>query len=340
MAKTLVLGGTGFIGGAVVAAAAARGPVRGLTRGRRAVPPVDGVEWLPGDLGDPASLEAAFAGVDTVLHAAGHYPRLGIHKSEALARGIAETRNVIAAARAARVKKLVYVSSLSTLGPPRAGRDEADEGDRYVPGAVDNAYFAVKYAMETELLAARDVPVVAVVPTFVFGPGDVKPTSGRLVLAVARHHLPAYVEGHVNVVDVRDVAEGVLAAAAKGRAGERYILGNENVVLSEWLALVAERAGAPEPSIALPYEVARAMAVASESATDATRKLSKTLPPGPWQAFIRNPVQVSLEAVDLFHHATWVSTEKAAKELGWAPKIGKARSIDDTLADFKARGLW
>lgn len=340
MNGTLVLGGTGFIGGATLRAVAAHGPVRAMTRGRRAVPDVANVEWVPGDLRDAEALASAFEGVETVIHCAGHYPKLGLRTNDTLTRGVAETRHVLAAARKAKLKRLVYVSSLSTLAPPPAGRELATEDDWFLPGSIDDAYFAVKLAMELEFLAARDVPVVVVNPTFVFGPFDVKPTSGRLLLAVARHHLPAYVEGRVNVVDVRDVAEGILAAARKGKVGERYILGNDNVVVSEFLALVAEKAGAPEPSVAIPYEAARAMAVASEGATDAAQRLRKTLPPGPWQEFIRNPLRLSLEAVDMLHHATWVSTEKARKALAWEPRVAKAKMVEDTLADFKARGLY
>ena len=232
--RCCVLGATGFIGGQIARAAVARGwQVRGLRRRPHATGAVGDleVEWVSGDLADPASLVAAMRGCPLVFHAAAYYPHRARDVWDTVRHGVTGMRNVLAAASAAGVKRLVYTSALTTVGPPSDPRQLAGERDLYTPGSVPLPYFEVKWAMEMEAAraTAQGLPVVTLLPTAVFGPGDVKPTTGVILLMVARGQLPVTVEGTINVVDGRDVAAGHVAAAERGRPGRRYILGGHNL---------------------------------------------------------------------------------------------------------------
>lgn len=255
--RCCVLGATGFIGGQIARAALARGwRVRGLRRRPDAVGAVGDleIEWVSGDLADPASLVTAMRGCPLVFHAAGYYPHLARDVQQAVRHGVTGMRNVLAAATAAGVKRMVYTSAQSTVGPPADPSRLADERDLYTPGSVALPYFEVKWAMEMEAMraVAQGFPLVPVLPTLVLGPGDVKPTSGALLLMAARGRLPGYVEGSINVVDVRDVAAGHLAAAERGRPGRRYILGGHNLTLREMQTIVAEAVDRKPPRFTMP----------------------------------------------------------------------------------------
>jgi dihydroflavonol-4-reductase len=209
--RALVLGATGFIGGQIARALVERGyDVRGLRRPASPTQAIEGlpVEFVHGDLRDRASLLAAMRGVDALFHAAAYYPHNSLAPRRSLRIAVAGMRNVLECARDAGVGRVVYTSSLSTIGPPARGRSLADERDLYLPGSVADPYFEAKWAMECEAYraAAAGQDVVSLCPTVVFGTGDVKPTTGVALLAVARGLAPAYVEGDINVVDVRDVA--------------------------------------------------------------------------------------------------------------------------------------
>jgi dihydroflavonol-4-reductase len=252
--RCCVLGATGFIGGQIARVMVERGwRVRGVRRRPDAVGAVGDlpIEWVAGDLADPASLVAAMRGCPLVFHAAGYYPQRARSLQETLRHGVLGMRNVLAAATVAEVKRLVYTSALSTIGRPSEPGRLANESDLYVPGSVQNPYFEVKWAMEMEAMraVAQGLPVVTVIPTVVFGPGDVKPATGALLLRVAQKRLPVTTGGTLNVVDVRDVAAGELRAAEHGRPGRRYILGGHNIALEEALRVMAEAAGVRPPRV-------------------------------------------------------------------------------------------
>src|SRR5262245_41105033 len=243
--RVLVLGATGFIGGQIARALVEHGyAVRALRRARSSTLALEGlpVEFAYGDLRDPSALLAAMRGVEAVFHAAGYYPHNSLAPRRALRLAAAGMRNLLECARAADVGRVVYTSSLSTIGPPAVGRALADERDYYLPGSVADPYFEAKWAMEAEVYRAVALgqAVVALCPTVVFGPGDVKPTSGTVLLALARGLLPAYVEGRINIVDVRDVAMAHVAALERGRTGERYILSGQNTTIGAALTLAAQ----------------------------------------------------------------------------------------------------
>jgi dihydroflavonol-4-reductase len=260
-----ILGATGFIGGQIARAAVAQGwHVRGLRRRLQATGDVGGldIEWVSGDLADPASLVAAMRGCPLVFHAAGYYPQRARDIWETMRHGVTGMRNVLTAAATARVKRIIYTSALTTVGHSADPARLASEHDLYVPGSVREPYFEVKWVMEMEALrvTAQGLPVTIVLPTVVIGPGDVKPTTGALLLMVARGRVPGYVEGSINVVDGRDVAAGHIAAAEKGKSGRRYILGGHNMTFQEMLSTMAQAAGRRPPRARLSPGLVRAIA--------------------------------------------------------------------------------
>jgi len=214
----------------------------------------DRIEWVEADLNDPASLIVALRGCPLVFHAAAYYPRKAVDPWEAVRHGVTGMRNLLRAAAAAGVKRLVYTSSLSTVGRPADPERLANEDDLYLPGSTRLPYFEVKWAMEQEALRAnaRGLPVVVVIPSAVIGPGDVKPTTSTLLLLVARRRLRWFIEGQLNVVDGRDLAVGHVLAAERGRPGRRYIVGGHNLSIREMVTTMAEAAGVPPPRRALP----------------------------------------------------------------------------------------
>jgi dihydroflavonol-4-reductase len=265
MPTALVLGATGFIGGHVAREALARGwRVRALRRRPEATGELEGlpIEWCLGDLERHETLEPAFAGIEVVFHAAAFYPLGGMRVVEAVRRGVGQTRRVLTAAQQAGVRRLVFTSTLTTVGRPPAGeRRLADERDRYTPGTFGfSPYFESKSAMEEEVLGFEDASLgrVVLIPTVVLGPGDVHMTVARYLLAAAKGTW-ASVRADINVVDVRDVARAQIAAAERGAPGERYILGGENTSVTNLLQRVALRAGHRPPRFEVPVAwVARA----------------------------------------------------------------------------------
>jgi dihydroflavonol-4-reductase len=264
MPACLVLGETGFIGGHIARAALERGwRTRGLRRRPQAVGHVQDapIEWANGDLTDPASISAAMHGVDVIFHAAAYYPKRS--RPEEVPAQITYARQeidtVLDAARKAGARRFIFTSTLTTIGRPPDGNNRlADERDFYIPGTLaKSGYYEAKFAMEARVLqAARSgFPAVILNPTAVFGPGDVHGTMGRLLLAVARGWGIAWLPVEVNVVDVRDVAAGHLAAAEKGNIGDRYILGGDNTNLRDVLNIVARVARVHPPRFEIPLHV-------------------------------------------------------------------------------------
>jgi dihydroflavonol-4-reductase len=325
--RALVLGATGFIGGQIARTLLDRGySVRALRRPSSSTLAIDSlpIELVRGDLRDRASLLAAMRGADALFHAAAYYPHNSLAPRRSLRVAVAGMRNVLESAREAGVGRVVYTSSLSTIGPPAGGRALADERDLYLPGSVADPYFEVKWAMECEAYraAAAGQDVVVLCPTVVFGPGDVKPTTGVALVALARGIMPAYVEGNTNVVDARDVAQAHVEALERGRAGERYILGGENTTVGATLQLAARLAGVAPPRVRLPVRLALAAGKIGEAALLA-------LPGRPFLPFN--------EAVQMIRHGRHYDCGKARRELS----LG-SRPLDETIRDslewFRSHG--
>jgi dihydroflavonol-4-reductase len=233
------------------------------------------------------------------------------------------TRDLLNAALEAGVERVVYTSSVATLGLVSGG--SADEG---TPSSVEDMigpYKRSKFAAEEVargLARERGLPVVIVNPSTPVGPGDIKPTpTGRLIVEAARGQMPAFVDTGLNIVHVDDVAEGHLAAADKGRIGERYILGGENMALAEILAEVAQAVGRRPPWLRVPHGVLFPVAIGAELAARVTG---------------RDPF-VTLDGVRMSRKKMYFTSEKASRELGYTPRPAR-EAIADAVRWFEAKG--
>jgi len=276
----LVLGATGFIGGHIARTALARGwHVRALRRRPDAVGAMGDVtgqiEWIAGELPfqtgpvsakRPEGLRRAMHGCKVVFHAAAAYPRAERNVARWVSQSVGQMRAVLEAARDAQIERFVYTSTCTTIGCPAEANRHADEHDFYVPGALRSVYYESKFAMEMEAFraAAEGLPIVVLNPTAVFGPGDIKPTTGEVLMRAAKGQIPVYFDAIVNAVDVRDVASAHVAAAECGRIGQRYILGGHNLTLQELLTTTAQVAGVRPPRWKLANQAVDAFIGASE----------------------------------------------------------------------------
>lgn len=304
MKPTLVTGASGFLGWHVARVLAERGhTVRALVRPSSKLRELD-AEPVCGDLRDAASLERAAAGCGLVFHVAADYRLWAKDPGEMYRSNVDGTRNLLTAARKAGVERVVYTSTVGCIGIPRGGLGNEDTPVRLedMAGAYKRSKFlAERVALE---FAAEGFPVIVVNPTAPIGDHDVKPTpTGKIVVDFLRGGMPAYIDTGLNVVDARDTAEGHLLACERGRPGERYILGSENLTLADILEKLAAIAGRPAPRWKLPHAVAYAAGVASTG----------------WAALTGTPPRVPLDAVRMARKRMWVSHEKATRELGFLP---------------------
>jgi dihydroflavonol-4-reductase len=262
MTTCLILGASGFIGGQIARSAKARGwQVRALRRDPKSVGAIGDldIEWHSGNLDDRSSLVEAMRGCDLVFHAAAAYPHAARQIDQHVQAAVAQLQNVLSAARETKPDRLIYTSSFTTIGPARDPGRGADEQDLYQPGAAGDAYYEAKWAMEVEALKAAQtgLPVIALCPSAVFGPGDVHLSVSKIVVDTAKGKMPVYFEATFGTIDVRDVAEAHLTAVERGRVGERYILSTHNITLLEGLTLVAQAADVNPPRIKIGQRLLR-----------------------------------------------------------------------------------
>jgi dihydroflavonol-4-reductase len=304
MKPALVTGASGFLGWHVARVLLDRGyPVRALVRPGSSIHDLD-VEVARGDLRDEASLEGAVAGCGLVFHVAADYRLWAKDPGELYRSNVDGTRNLLTAARKAGVERAVYTSTVGCIGIPPGGI-----GDETVAvGLEDMAgdYKRSKFLAEQVAFEfARDgFPVVIVNPTAPVGDHDVKPTpTGKIVVDFLNGDMPAFIDTGLNVVDARDTAEGHLLACEHGKAGERYILGSENLTLAEILRKLATLTGRKAPTMRLPYAVAYCAGACSTA----------------WAGVTGTPPRVPLDAVRMARKKMWVTHEKARRELGFHP---------------------
>jgi dihydroflavonol-4-reductase len=261
--RAFVTGGTGFVGGAVVRRLLQAGhEVRTLVRPGANTRQLDGlpVERVSGHLNDADSLRRGAAGCDWVFHVAALYSYWGHPWEEFVEVNVEGTRRMMEAAAEAGAKRVVHTSSIATLGIPKDGSPGTEDtpvtlADMILP------YKRSKFLGEEVVrdFARKGLPVVIVNPAAPVGVGDHKPTAtGQVIVDFLNGRMPAYVEGGMNIVDVDDVATGHLLAAEKGRIGERYILGGENLSLKQVLDLLSEVSGRPQVRLRIPHGVALA----------------------------------------------------------------------------------
>jgi len=324
---TLVTGATGFVGSSVVKALLARGePVRALIRAGsnrhnlRDLP----VETVEGDLEQPSTLRRAVAGCRALYHVAADY-RLWAPRPGAMYRvNVDGTRALLRAAADAGVERIVYTSSVATLG-----LDPGGPADETTPATIDDMighYKRSKYLAEQavhELIEREGVAAVIVNPSAPIGPGDIRPTpTGRVVLDAAKGRIPAYVDTGLNVVHVDDVAAGHLLAYARGAIGQRYILGGQNLTLGEILTLIAELAGRRPPRLCLPGGLIMPLAYLSELAARLGRGGEPLL---------------TVDGLRMARKRMHYSSAKAERELGYHSRPA-ADAVRDALAWFRRNG--
>jgi dihydroflavonol-4-reductase len=309
-------GATGFVGSHVARALAQQGAnLRLLVRAKSDPSNLEGLqaERVTGDLREPASLEKAMSGCDVVFHVAADY-RLWVRDPEQMYQANVEgTRAILNAARKNGVRRVVYTSSVATMGFTSNGHP-ADENS---PVSLENMigpYKRSKFMAEQLALEAgrSGIDVVVVNPTTPVGERDIKPTpTGRIIVDFLKKKFPAYVDTGLNLVDVQECARGHVVALEKGRSGERYILGGENLTLKQILDKLGAITGLPSPKVKVPYVMALAAGVVDELVTGRIRG--------------REP-RVTIDAVRMGRKKMFVTSAKAERELGWEPV-----PVDDAL---------
>jgi dihydroflavonol-4-reductase len=307
--KSFVTGATGFLGSHVARHLLADGAeLRLLTR---ATSRTDNIAELPcervvGDLRDVESLKRGMAGCEVVFHVAADYRLWAVNGQELYQSNLDGTRNILHAARESGVRRVVYTSSVATMGFGNNGH-LTDENSFVALANMIGDYKRSKFMAEQVVLEAARAgqDVVLVNPTTPIGERDIKPTpTGQIVVDFLKRKFPAYVETGLNLVDVSDCARGHLLAMEKAVPGERYILGGENLTLKQILDKLAAITGLPSPSIKLPYAVAYATGVVDTLVTGHIRK--------------REP-RVTLDSVRMGRKKMFVTSAKAERTLGWNP---------------------
>ena len=322
--KALVTGATGFVGAAVTRKLLARGyAVRAMARAnsdKRNLADLD-VEFAIADLQDADSLTKAVQDTQLLFHVAADY-RLWVPDPAAMyATNVEGTRNLLLAAMDAGVERIVYTSSVATLGIPpngQPGREDTPTSIENMVGPYKRSKFMAEEVVR-HLANTEQCPVVIVNPSTPIGPGDIKPTpTGRVILDAINGRIPAFVDTGLNIVHVDDVAEGHLLALDKGRVGEHYVLGSEDMSLEVLLGKVARIVGRRAPRIRIPLPVAMGVAHVTEA----------------WARISGSQPQVTLDAVRMARKKMYFSSDKAMRELGYEPRSGDL-AIADAVAWFQ-----
>jgi dihydroflavonol-4-reductase len=323
----LVTGVSGFVGSAVARALAAQGrQVRGLVRASS--PKANLIDFpgtlVEGDARDAASVAAAMQGVRHLFHVAADYRLWAPDREEIVRNNRASTEIVMRAALAAGVERVVYTSSVATLKP----REDApvDETRAATPEQAIGVYKRSKVIAERlveEMVAREGLPAVIVQPSTPIGPRDVKPTpTGRVIVEAANGKMPAFLDSGLNLVHVDDVADGHLRALDRGRIGERYILGGQDVMLGEMLSEIAAIVGRKPPTVRIPRGPLFPLAWANEQLARATG---------------RTPF-LTLDSLRMAKHRMFFTSAKAEAELGYRARP-HVRALEDAIGWFRGAGM-
>jgi dihydroflavonol-4-reductase len=324
---SFITGATGFVGAAVARVLLAKGHrLRALTRkdnDRRNFAGLD-LEIIEGDLGQPETYREALKGCHALFHVAADY-RIWVPDPATMHRiNVDGTHALMEAALAAGVERIVYTSSVATLGI----RSDGTSADETTPVAFSNmigAYKRSKFLAEQDvgrMIRQYNLPAVIVNPSTPIGPRDVKPTpTGRIIIEAFRGAMPAYVDTGLNIAHVDDVAMGHWLAYEHGKIGERYILGGENLGLGEILAIIAKIAKRPAPKIKLPREVIYPIAYAMQAVARVTG---------------RDPF-VTVDGLRMSKKKMYFSSARAERELGYKARPAQ-EAIADAIAWFLANG--
>lgn len=325
--KALVTGATGFVGSAVARRLVQEGwQVRVLARKGSDRRNLDGhpFQVMEGDLGEESSLAPALEGCDALFHVAADY-RLGALDPRPLYKtNVDGTRSILEAAKRAGLSRVVYTSSVATVGIPRDG-SPGTEATAVTLSDMIGHYKRSKFLGEqvAREAAGHGLDVVIVNPSTPIGPGDVKPTpTGQMVIDAAAGRMPAYVDTGLNIVHVDDVAAGHVLAYHRGRSGERYILGGKDMTLREILVEIARITGGRPPRIRLPTAVVFPIACLAEVAARITRR----------------PGRITVEGIRMARKRMFFSSEKAERELGyrWRPPV---EALQDAITWLREQGV-
>lgn len=327
MARIAITGASGLLGANLAAELLAAGhQVVAIRRASTQVAHLDdlGIEWRDAAISDIPALAGAFVGVDAVFHCAAVVSVRKQITAEMQATNVDGTRNMIEAVIRAKVPRLIHTSSVVAVGLSRDGTpcDETSPWN-YDEYNLGNAYSTTKHQAEQAVVSASTrIDAVIVNPTYMFGPRDARPSSGKLLIDIARRALPSWSPGYNNFVDVRDVARGMVAAWQRGRRGERYILGGHDLTYRAMIAMAAQIAGVAPPRFGFPLAAARVL--------------------GWWGDYVErrggDPIVNSTQVGYAYTHRFRFSSAKAAHELGYhAGPLEPA--IEDALAWFRQRGM-
>ena len=322
---TLVTGVSGFVGSAVACILSASGhTVRGMVRATLARDNLTGFAGTltEADARDPEAVARAMQGVRYLFHVAADYRIWAPDPEEIVRNNLSSTRIVMQAARDAGVERIVYTSSVATLRPDPDG--PADETRPATPDQAVGAYKRSKVVAErlVEAMVAEGLPAVIVNPSTPIGPRDVRPTpTGRIIVEAANGRMPAFIDSGLNLVHVDDVAAGHVAALERGRIGERYILGGQDVALGTMLAEIANRVGRKPPTIRLPRGPLFPIAAANEAIARLTG---------------RDPF-LTVDSLRMAAHHMFFSSAKAETELGYTSRRWP-EAVQDAIEWFRAAG--
>ena len=326
--RALVTGATGFVGAAVTRRLAFEDiRVRALVRENSDRVNISklNIEIVTGDLNNLESLRRAVAGCDVVFHVAADYRLWARNPNEIVRTNVEGTRNIINVSCNLGVKKVVYTSSVATLGT-RIDDTPANEFTKVSFSDMIGVYKKSKYLAEREvekLIKIKGAPVIVVNPSTPIGPGDQKPTpTGRFVIRAALGKIPAFVDTGLNIAHVDDIAEGHILAMRHGVIGEKYILGGENMTLKEILVMIANIRGHRPPFIRLPHNFMLPVAWIIENWTKVTGS--------------KDPM-CSIDEVKMARKKMFFSSERAQRELGYTWGSPK-KAISDSLCWFEQHG--
>jgi dihydroflavonol-4-reductase len=323
--KILVTGAAGFLGSHLTRQLVARGAeVRVLLRpssNNRAIADLP-LEYVTGDLRDAASLDHALAGVRRVFHVAADYRLWSKRSQDIYDSNVGGTKNLLEAAKRARVEQFIYTSTVATIAVDRS--EQPNESTEATLDEMVGHYKRSKWLAEREVLGAARAgfPAIVAMPTTPVGPWDWKPTpTGKIILDFLNGKMPGYVETGLNFVGVEECAAGHILVGERGMLGERYLLGSQNLTLKAVLDTLAEITGLPAPTLKIPHGLALGVAYAETA----------------FSRLIGREPQIPVEGVKIAQHMMFVDCARAPRELGFQPGSATA-AFERAVRWYEANG--